>query len=263
MVFKQNFGVIVTGASYDGIGGATARLFAQYGAKVIALDQDPSGPNKLASEYDNIIAIQADITDTHLPDQLDVLLGVNDIELNVLVNNAGIGRGNHALATTDDELRMFLEINLISGFRLSKWAIEHMMRRQPNELGERGAIVNVGSVFGLVGAENSAAYSASKAAFSGLTTQMATDYGPSGIRVNAVAPGLISTPLTADRIKNQPWRTQIMVDQAPLRRLGRPEDVANAIRFLASDEASYITGLTLPVDGGWISGRFPREHPLV
>jgi NAD(P)-dependent dehydrogenase (short-subunit alcohol dehydrogenase family) len=137
-----------------------------------------------------------------------------------------------------------------------------MMRRDLREDGGRGAIVNVSSVFGLVGAENSAGYSASKAALSGLTTQMATDYGPSGIRINAVAPGLIETPLTVDRIRNQPWRSRIMVDEAPIRRLGRSEDVAYAIRFLASDEAAYITGLILPVDGGWISGRFPRETPL-
>lgn len=259
----QGQGVLVTGASYDGIGGATCRLLAQYGARIIACDRDPSGPERLAAEYDTIVPLIADICDPQLPTVLDGLLAQHNMELDILVNNAGIGRGNHAINTTDEELRLFLEVNLVAAFRLSRWAVARMMQRQPDETGWRGAIVNVSSVFGVVGAENSAAYSTSKAALGGLTTQMATDYGPSGIRINAVAPGLILTPLTADRIRNQPWRSQIMVDQAPIRRLGQPIDVAHAIRFLASHEAAYITGLTVPVDGGWIAGRFPRETPIV
>jgi len=254
---------VVTGASYAGIGGATCRLLAQCGVWVIACDREPDGPNRLAAEHSAITPLIADIRDTTLPDQIDALLQAQGREVDVLVNNAGIGRGHHVLETSDDEAREFFEVNLLGALRLSRWAVGAMMRRAPNETGGgRGAIVNVSSVFGLVGAENSAGYSASKAALSGLTMQMATDYGPSGIRINAVAPGLIETPLTADRIRNQPWRSRIMVDEAPIRRLGRPEDVAYAIRFLASDEAAYITGLTLPVDGGWISGRFPREVPL-
>lgn len=261
-ISMNSMGVVVTGASYDGIGGATVRLYASLGAKVVAIDRDPVGPNRLASENSNVIAVQADIANPELINQLDDLLAEQKITLKVLVNNAGIGGGSHALNTSDEDLRKYLEVNLVAAFRLSKWAICHMMQQKPDENGLRGAIVNISSVFGLVGAENSAAYSTSKAALSGMTMQMATDYGPSGIRVNAVAPGLILTPLTESRIQNQPWRSQIMVDQASLRRLGKPEDIANAIRFLGSDEAAYITGLTLPVDGGWIGGRFPREHPL-
>ncbi|MGU3577028.1 SDR family NAD(P)-dependent oxidoreductase [Brucellaceae bacterium C25G] len=254
--------IVVTGASYDGIGGATVRLFSQLGASVIAIDRDKDGPEQLADEYENVIAVHADISRPELTDQLDGILKKQGARLQVLMNNAGIGGGSHALNTTDDDLRNYLDINLVAAFRLSKWAIGHMLKNEPTVYDLKGSIVNVSSVFGLVGAENSAAYSTSKAALSGMTTQMATDYGPSGIRINAVAPGLILTPLTASRIQNQPWRSQIMVDQAPLRRLGTPEDIAFAIRFLASDEAAYITGLTLPVDGGWINGRFPREHPL-
>ncbi len=258
----KNTVVVVTGASYDGIGGATVRLFSQLGACVIAIDRDKCGPEQLADEYENVVAVHADISCPELTDQLDDILKKQGARLQVLVNNAGIGGGSHALNTTDDDLRKYLDINLVAAFRLSRWAIGHILKNEPAVYGLKGSIVNVSSVFGLVGAENSAAYSTSKAALSGMTTQMATDYGPSGIRINAVAPGLILTPLTESRIQSQPWRSQIMVDQAPLRRLGTPEDIAYAIRFLASNEAAYITGLTLPVDGGWISGRFPREHPL-
>ena len=95
-----------------------------------------------------------------------------------------------------------------------------------------------------------------------MTRQMANDFGPSGIRINAVAPGLIETPLTAERIRSEAWRRHVMIEQAPLRRPGTAEDVAKAVRFLASDESSFITGQILAVDGGWAMGRFPRQEAI-
>jgi NAD(P)-dependent dehydrogenase (short-subunit alcohol dehydrogenase family) len=139
---------------------------------------------------------------------------------------------------------------------MSRWGVARMMKSRG------GAIVNTASIFGMIGAYNSAGYSISKAAVIGMTRQMATDFGPSGIRVNAVAPGLIETPLTAERIQTETWRRQIMIEQCPLQRVGKPEDVARAVRFLASDESSFITGQILAVDGGWAIGRFPRPEPL-
>lgn len=246
---------LVTGAG-QGIGAATCRALHAAGARIIALDLHPDPLKNIESEV-GATPIVASVTDEALPARLDSLMAELGCDIDILVNNAGIGRSHNAIETTDEEMRRFLEVNLLGTFRLSRWAAARMVAS-----GRGGSIVNVASVFGLVGAEHSAAYSTSKAAIVGLTSQMATDFGPSRIRVNAVAPGLIETPLTADRIKSQPWRTKIMVDQAPLRRLGQPADVASAIRFLASESASFITGHTLPVDGGWIMGRYPIENPI-
>lgn len=117
-------------------------------------------------------------------------------------------------------------------------------------------IVNIASIYGLVGFTNSAPYSASKAGVIGLTRQMAADYGPRGIRVNAVAPGLIVTPLTEKRLEaNRAWE-EAMTGSTPLGRLGRPEDIAAAVAFLCSADADYITGQVLTVDGGWSTTRF-------
>ncbi len=247
---------VVTGAA-GGIGTATCLALCEVGATVIAVDRDASGLRVLTENESSILPVCADISDPALPAVLDVKISSSGLNVDILVNNAGVGRGHHALDTSDEEMNHFLEINFMSVFRLSRWAAQSLIAR-----GAPGAIVNVSSVFGLVGAENSAGYSSSKAAIIGLTQQMAADFGPSHIRVNAVAPGLIETPLTHDRIREQPWRSTIMVDQSSVRRLGRPIDVARAIRFLASDEASFITGLTLAVDGGWINGRFPRQHAI-
>ena len=153
-------------------------------------------------------------------------------------------------------MQRYFDINVKGAFALSRWGVPLMIRAGS------GAIVNTASVFGLIGAYNSAAYSVSKAAVVGMTRQMATDFGPSGIRVNAVAPGLIETPLTAERIRSEPWRRQIMIEQAPLVRAGTPLDIARAVRFLASDESSFVTGQVLAVDGGWTIGRFPRPEPV-
>jgi len=247
---------VVTGGG-QGIGEATCLALAASGARVLAIDISAEGLERLAIENPGITPLVGDVSDEGLPDRIGGMLQDLGGDVDILVNNAGIGHSTHALATSDAQMQRYFDVNLMGAFRLSRWACGRMLAR-----GAGGSIVNVSSVFGIVGAENQAGYAASKAAMNGLTVQMATDFGPSGIRVNCVAPGLIETPLTAERIRTQPWRSKILVDQAPIRRVGRVEDVARAIRFLASDEAAYITGLVLPVDGGWIVGRYPRETPL-
>jgi 3-oxoacyl-[acyl-carrier protein] reductase len=123
-----------------------------------------------------------------------------------------------------------------------------------------GAIVNVASIFGMIGFPGTAAYAAAKAGVAGLTRQMAADYGPGGIRVNAIAPGLIETGMTQKRIAESEWFRGQMTDMTPLGRNGQPDDIAAAAAFLLSDDAAFISGQVLVVDGGWLTTRY-RAQP--
>jgi len=120
--------------------------------------------------------------------------------------------------------------------------------------------VNVASIFGMIGFPGTAAYAAAKAGVAGLTRQMAADYGPNGIRVNAIAPGLIQTGMTQKRIADSEWFRGQMTDMTPLGRNGQPEDIAAAAAFLLSDDAAFISGQVLVVDGGWLTTRY-RAQP--
>ncbi|WP_244278475.1 SDR family NAD(P)-dependent oxidoreductase [Methylobacterium indicum] len=172
--------------------------------------------------------------------------------LDWLVNNAGIGNAKAADQTSDAEWDRYVEINLRALFRFSREALPHLT---PG----RGVIVNLASVFGLFGHPRVAPSAATKAAVVGLTHQMAADYGPKGIRVNAVAPGVIETALTRERIDTDARFQALNIDPIPFPRLGRPEDVANAIHFLCSEDAAYISGHVLAVDGGWSVTNYSRR----
>lgn len=245
---------IVTGAG-SGIGRGITHVFVAEGALVLGVDRDPAGLAETASAQpsERLVMVTGDVTDPQLPGALRGVLRGAGRALDILVNNAGIGGGDDVEHTSDDDLRRFLDVNVVGLFRLSRFAVEEMKPQG------RGAIVNIASVYSVMGASRSSAYSTSKGAVAALTRQMATDYGPSGIRVNAVGPGLIETPLTAERIRTQPWRRRIAIDQAPLQRVGTPADVARAVAFLASDDAGFITGELLKVDGGWDMAGYPRE----
>ncbi|MEX3314416.1 SDR family NAD(P)-dependent oxidoreductase [Sulfitobacter sp. PS-8MA] len=244
---------VITGAA-AGIGRATAEVFASRGACVIAVDRDAERLKPLAEA--GMVPLCGDMTDPDLPEAvMEAVEGLGG-PLAVLINNAGIGGGGRMEDTTDDELRRYLEVNVVGLFRLARFAVEQM------QAAGGGSIVNVASIYAEIGAQKSSGYSASKGAVAALTRQMATDYGPVGIRVNAVAPGLIETPLTLERIRTEKWRHQIFVEQSPLKRVGQPGDVARAIAYLASDEASFVTGEILRVDGGWAIGRYPREGEI-
>ncbi len=232
---------IITGAA-SGIGLATAKLFVAEGARVFGADLQ-AFPTDLTA-LDGFRGVQLDLTeqgaDGAVLDACEKAFGPPDI----LFNNAGIGNARPILDTDDAALARYMAVNLAAPFRLARATVKSMQ-------GRGGVIINTASVYGMRGAASSSAYGPTKAAIIGLTQQLAVEYGRDGIRVNAIAPGLIATPMTAGRLDANPWFRDQMIGRTPLGHPGTPEDIAQACLFLASDAARFITGVTLPVDGGW------------
>ncbi|WP_324749608.1 SDR family NAD(P)-dependent oxidoreductase [Sphingomonas sp. LY54] len=236
---------IVTGGA-SGIGAATARLLAARGAAVLVVDRDAAAADALCRD----IADAGGRTQQYLADLTDTGAANGAVaaaldafgRLDILINNAGIGARGPSHELGDTEWRRVLALNLDSVFYMARAALRPMLAQ------EGGAIVNIASIFGHVGIAERAAYSASKAGVVNLTRALALEYGRRGIRVNAVCPGVIRTPLIAH---NEPRQLAALADLHPLGRLGEAGEVAQAIAFLASDAASFVTGSSLMVDGGY------------
>ena len=227
---------LVTGGS-RGIGRAIAVEFARAGAEVVVGYR--SGTEEAESVATEIggRAVQADVAD---PEQAKALVEEAG-EIAILVNNAGLTRDGVLARMTDADWRDVIETNLSSVFYTCRAASRGMMKRRG------GAIVNISSIVGLRGNWGQTNYSASKAGIIGFTKSLARELGSRGVRANVVAPGYVKTRLT-DELPEE--ARGAMLDNTPLGRLGDPEDVAGAVRFLCSDEASFITGEVLLVDGG-------------
>ncbi|MGE0242247.1 MAG: SDR family NAD(P)-dependent oxidoreductase [Parvibaculaceae bacterium] len=245
--------VLVTGAT-SGIGEAIARRFAGLGANLLLTGRRNLSPAELAAGYPATDGaahyLAADLTAPETADRLVARAGDLFGGLDVLVNNAGILFRGTVLDCTDAEWDMTLQTNVTSVFRLSRAALRIMTARKT------GAIVNVASDWGLVGARGSAAYGASKGAIVQLTRSMALDHAADGIRVNAVCPGDTDTRMLDGAISGLA-RTRMLEklgEAIPLGRVGRPAEIADAVCFLASDQASFITGAMLAVDGGNSAG---------
>jgi NAD(P)-dependent dehydrogenase (short-subunit alcohol dehydrogenase family) len=226
---------IVAGAA-RGIGLAVARRLAAEGASVIAADLrfDPDW-----ADAERLQAREIDVTDAQAVAALASAAG----PVEILVNNAGIVDYGDVVAADDAQWDRIFAVNLRGAVLCCRAVVPGMLERG------RGAIVNVASINGIRGNYNLAAYSASKGAMVALTRSMALDYAPRGIRVNCVCPGTIEkTGMTASA--EDPETRAALVAKHPMGRLGTPEDVAGAVLFLAGDDASFITGLALPVDGG-------------
>ncbi|MGZ4345796.1 MAG: 3-oxoacyl-[acyl-carrier-protein] reductase [Gaiellaceae bacterium] len=227
---------LVTGGS-RGIGRAIALELARAGADVtLSYRSGKNEAEQVASEA-GARAVEADVSD---PEQAKALVDAVG-ELDILVNNAGVTRDGLIARMSDEDWRIVIETNLSGTFHTCRAAARGMMKRRS------GSIVNVSSIVGLHGNPGQANYSASKAGIIGLTKALARELGNRGVRANVVAPGYVDTRLTqviADEMK------ELMLANTPLGRFGRPEDIAGAVRFLCSEEASFITGEVLLVDGG-------------
>lgn len=231
---------VVTGAG-KGIGRAISERLAADGMDVVVVDVDVAGAEKVATAIGGR-AVRCDVTDEQSVSELaDALRDIGAID--VLVNNAGIWRSRTLAESTVDEVDTVLRVNV-----LGSWLVTRALLDRFGDSG--GAIVNLTSVLAELGGAGRGIYPASKAALVALTKQMATEYAPRGIRVNAVGPGLVLTDGTAGEFADPGLRDAIG-DAMPLGRLGEPADVAAAVAFLASAQAGYITGQVLYVDGGW------------
>jgi NAD(P)-dependent dehydrogenase (short-subunit alcohol dehydrogenase family) len=249
--------VLVTGAS-SGIGRAIARRFAAEGAAIAIADvtevvREGGEPTHeiLAREGRPVAFLRTDVSDEASAEGAVVETVARFGKLDVLVNNAVFNVGGTLTETTLETWNRTLAVSLTGVFLMSRAAVNVMLGQEPNGDGVRGRIVNISSQHGMVASPENIAYGVAKAGCVYITRQVAVDYAHHGIVCNAVAPGKILTGKTGRAI--EPRWIEYSHARTPWPRLGRPEDVASAALFLASDEATYITGENLMVDGGWMA----------
>ena len=242
---------VITGAG-SGIGKATALLFVREGASVVAAYYEPGDREPLEHEAQglpgSLMAVPADVTRDDDAQRLVRTAAESYGGLDILVNSAGVTLGALITETSEEQWQHVLDVNLKGVFLCSKHAVPEMLKRPA------GSIVNVASINAIRGNHRLVAYSASKGGVVGVTLAMALDYAPHNIRVNCVCPATIEGTRMAQAAlpgaESADAMRRYWVAKHPLGRCGRPEEVAYPILFLASDEASFITGLTLPIDGG-------------
>lgn len=241
---------IITGAA-GGIGRATAILFAQEGAKVVVVDYAPEGGletvEMIRRDGGDAIFVETDISKAAAVEKMVQRAVETYGRIDVLFNNAAVTIPASVVDATEEVWDKTMDIDLKGVFLPSKYAIPHMIR------GGGGAVINTASMCGLVASPNQAPYSAAKGGVIALTRQMAIDYASHNIRVNSICPSEVRTPMFLGFINRAPdpeKKMQELVARIPLGRVAEPEELARAALFLASDESSYITGVTLPVDGG-------------
>ena len=239
---------LVTGAS-SGIGAQTVKLFSSLGAKVIAAARREDRLQDLANQYPNVMAVKCDVgVEADCKNLVDTIINEYG-KIDILINNAGISDPIPALEEDLDQFKRVIQIDLISCFHLAQLCAQHMETQESG-----GAIVNVASIHGFVGSSpnNQPGYTAAKGGLINLTRELALEWARHGIRVNAIAPGYITTELTDEMIAGESGRKWIERN-TPMRRPGEVNELDGAMLLLASDAGSYITGETIAIDGGWLA----------
>ena len=244
--------VIVTGAA-DGIGWATAQQLAASGWVVALMDLN----GVLAAERAQALGPQhsgwaCDVTDATAVRERVAEVVARHGRIDALINNAGIAdQTAPTLEQTAEAFDKVLSVHLRGAFLMSQQVIAQMLRQPRDARGNRGAIVNIGSIASFGGIPGRNAYSAAKAGVLGMTRALASEWARKGIRVNAVAPGYVKTALVAGLVERGAIDAQAIARRTPMGRMAAPEEIAQTMAFLVSPQASYITGAVLPVDGGW------------
>ena len=252
MMFRLSGKVaLVTGAG-SGIGAAIAETLAAAGARVFATDHNErtvhATADRIRSSGGTVEALVLDVSDEAACAGASARVTGTAGALDVLVNNAGIGHVGTLVTTTGEDLDRLYAVNVRGVFNVSKAFLPAMLERR------RGSIVNIASVGGVVGIRDRLAYCTTKFAVVGLTKSMALDHASGGVRVNCICPGRVETPFVAARLKEYPDPERAyreMSASQSLGRMGRPEEIAAAALYLSSDEAAFVTGSALMIDGGW------------
>jgi NAD(P)-dependent dehydrogenase (short-subunit alcohol dehydrogenase family) len=238
---------LVTGAG-SGIGAATCAVLAARGDAVVCVDLDGPAAQRTAGEMDGAIAVAADVTvptdvERAVAAAVDQLGGLHNV-----ITCAGIEIGGHALDVDPELFRKIVDVNLTGSFVTAQVAARAM-----RDAGHGGSIVLIGSINSQMALPSASAYCASKGGVAMLGKALAVDLAPLGIRVNVIGPGVTDTPMSAATLAD-PERSAVFLDRIPLHRPADPAEIGRAAAFLTSDDASYVTGAFLPVDGGWLAG---------
>jgi NAD(P)-dependent dehydrogenase (short-subunit alcohol dehydrogenase family) len=246
---------IVTGAS-SGIGLATVARLAEMGMAVVGVGRDAEklqAVHRAVGDAERVETVAVDLTADEAPERVVEAAVERWEKIDFLVNNAGVGSPKPLHETDDKMLDYFLGLMLRAPFRLARDVLPHMPKGS--------AIINVTSTFAVIGGMRGGAYSAAKAGLTGLTTHIACQYGALGVRCNAVAPGVVPTPMTEGRLDDPKFR-RVNTEMTPHFRMGSADDIASTIAFLCSPGGSFINGQTIVVDGGWSSTKYLSEYAL-
>ena len=246
---------LVTGAA-SGIGEATARVLAAAGAFVYVADLNEESGGRVAAEI-NDGGAEAEFIRLNIAEQLECEVTAEKViadrgQLDILVNNAGIGHVGTILETTAEDLDRLYAVNVRGMFNLTKAFINGMIEQQ------NGVIVNISSIGGIIAIRERLAYCTTKFAVVGFTKCLALDHARQGIRANAICPGRVETPFVKARLAEYPDPQKAYEEMAATQAVGRmatPEEIAASVLYLASDEAAFVTGTALEIDGGWSTGK--------